>query len=102
MTYLFAFIIGVVECFFLALNTKFLQQNKKIACFLSSFFTVVLWFVVIGIAVENLHNWGMKLSYALGFSLGDVGAIMMDSYLIKLAKLRGIHLKKRKAYRRKK
>jgi len=100
--YIFAFIIGLVECFFIALNTKFLQRSKKVPCFVVSFVSVLLWFVVIGLAVENLHNWGLRLVYAAGFSSGDILAISLDSYLEKIAKLKGIKFKKRKHMRKKK
>ncbi len=102
MNYLFALFIGIIECFFLSLNTKFLQRSKKLPCFIVSFINVLLWFVVIGLAVENLKNWGMKLSYALGFATGDIFAIMIDAHLEKLAKFRGIKMKKSKYLKRKK
>lgn len=102
MNYLFALFIGIIECFFLSLNTKFLQRSKKIPCFIVSFINVLLWFIVIGLAVENLKNWGMKLSYALGFASGDIFAIAMDNYLEQIAKFRGVKIKHKKHIKRKK
>lgn len=97
------FFIGILECFGLSLNTKFLQRNKKIPSFFTSFLNILLWFIVISIAVEQLHNWTLRISYAFGFALGDILAIYFDGYLDKIAKNynKFIKRKKRKIIRKK-
>lgn len=98
---LWVFIIGIVENFLLALNTKFLQRNRKLYCFTTSFIYVIIWFTVIAIAVDNIHNWIMKLSYAFGFASGDVGGIIFNNYLEKIAKSKGLKLKVKRNVKRK-
>jgi len=87
--------IGLIECFGLALNTKFLQRSKVIPCFASSFLNQILWFVVIGIAIETIHNWPLRITYAVGFAIGDILAILLDNKLEKIARLKGLKPKKR-------
>lgn len=94
LNYIWIGMIGVVECFGLALNNKFLQRSKKVPCFISSFLNQVLWFVVIGIAVETIHNWLLRIVYAIGFAAGDILAIMLDNKLEKIARLKGLKPKK--------
>lgn len=102
MYYLWMFGIGLLECFLLALNTKLLQKNRKILCFIVSFFSIYIWYYVIASVVDNLHKWYIILPYAIGYALGDVLAIMFDKYLELLAKIKGVTLKKHKHIKRKK
>ena len=99
--YLWVGLIGLVECFGLALNNKFLQRSKKLPCFISSFVNQILWFIVIGIAVETLHNWGLRLVYALGFAAGDILAIILDNKLEKLAALKKVKFIRKRIKRKK-
>ncbi len=101
MNYFLMIITGIVECFLLSLNTKFLQKNKKLPCFIVSLLSIIIWYYVISTVVENMHNWKLLMCYAIGFSSGDVLAIEFDVYLEKLAKIYGLKFKKKKIRRKK-
>jgi len=58
----------------------------------------MLWFIVIGIAIESLHNLTAKIVYALGFSTGDVLGIMFDSRVKSLVKMKGLRLRRVKKH----
>lgn len=92
------FSIGIIECFLISLNTKLLQKNKKILCFITSFINILVWYKVILLATDKLQSIYI-LPYALGFATGNVLAIIFDSYLDKV-----IQFKRRKKHiiRRKK
>jgi uncharacterized protein YebE (UPF0316 family) len=94
--------IGILECFLLALNTKLLQRNRKILCFIVSFISIYIWYYVIASLVENLHKWYIILPYAIGYASGDVCAILFDDYIETVAKFKGIKLKKKHLKRKKK
>lgn len=96
------FIIGAIECFLSAMNTKFLQRNKKLPCFIISYANILIWYYVLRIVIDDLTNLYIINLYALGFALGDVLALLFDNYLDKLAKFKGLKLKKKKINRRKK
>lgn len=90
------FFIGILESFIIAINYKFLQRSKKLLLFFSSFVNVLIWcLVVYVIANTNLSSYN-KYVYALGFSLGSVTGVYFDNYLEKLAKFKGLKLKKKR------
>lgn len=81
-------LLGTLECFLQSLNTKLLQRNHKIGCWIISFINILIWYYVISIIVENINALGLILLYAFGYASGDVLAILFDKYLVKLAKMK--------------
>lgn len=96
------FFIGILECFLSALNIKFLQRGKKIACFIISTLSIFIWYYLLVLLIENLKKFWLITFYAIGFGLGDVLALWFDQYLSKLAKSKGIKMLRKKFRRRKK
>jgi uncharacterized membrane protein YqgA involved in biofilm formation len=93
--YLWIGAIGLIECFGLAINNKFLQRSKEIPAFISSAINQALWFIVIGIAMDSVHNWSLRVMYIICFATGDILAIRLDKKLEELAKMKGLKLKKK-------
>lgn len=94
------FIVGIVENFLLALNIKFLQRNRKLHCFIVSYFGILVWYYIISTVVENLHIFVIIHSYALGFASGDVLAIYFNQYLERIAKSKGLKLRVKRDIKR--
>ena len=99
LNYLYIFGIALIESFGLGLNAKFLQRGKKLPCYITSSINALLYLTVLGVAVENLHNWPAKILYVNGFALGDILTLMFDAKLEKLAKSKGIKNFKKKLKR---
>ena len=87
--YIIYLILGLIECFGLSLNTKFRQRNKKAGAFLTSFINILIWGTVLSTFIQAISK-SLLCTYALGFAIGDVLAIIFDNYLEKLAKIRGL------------
>ena len=91
------FIVGIIECFGVSLNTKLVQRNKYFPSFLTSFVNIVIWAYVISAIIENIDKGPyIVILYALGYGIGDVLGIKFDNYLEKLAKLKGLKIRKKK------
>ena len=96
LRFLELFAIGVIECFLSALNTKFLQKNKKLLCFIVSYISILIWWFVLRLMVNDINNVAIINIYAIGFALGDVLALMFDGYLDKIAKIKGYKVKRKR------
>jgi uncharacterized protein YebE (UPF0316 family) len=95
--YLLFLVLGVVECFGTTLNTKFVQRDKKLPSFITSFINILVWAFVLSTLIESMgKSWDLIIVYGLGYASGDVLGIMFENYLEKLAKLKGFWLKKKK------
>jgi uncharacterized protein YebE (UPF0316 family) len=101
--YLYIFFISLLESFLLGMNFKFMQRGKKLPSYITSSINALMYLTVLGIAVENLHNFWAKVVYIQGFALGDVLTLLLDSKLEKISKRIGVKWRKfRKASRRRK
>lgn len=96
------FLVGILECFLLSLNAKFLQRGKRMRCFITSFINALVWFWVISLIIDNIKNGKAVLIYGLGFGIGDVLAISVDEQIDKVAKARLFKSRRLKRKRRKK
>ena len=98
--FLCVFFLGLIECFCLALNTKFVVRNKRILSFITSFINIMIWAYIVTMTVENMGNFFIIATYGIGFGIGDVLAIQFDKYLDIIVKLKGLKFKKRKKTKR--
>jgi len=87
-TFIVVFVTGLIENFGLALNYRFLQRDKKMASFLTSFVNIVIWAFIIKVIIENIYSIPIILTYAVGFGFGDIFAIILDNYIEKLSKIK--------------
>jgi uncharacterized protein YebE (UPF0316 family) len=81
------FLVGVLESFFSAFNTKTIQNNRQILRFVASVISILLWYYVIVIVVDNLHHVWLILIYGCGNGLGDILSIRFDQWLERFSKL---------------
>jgi len=81
------FLVGVLESFFSAFNTKTIQNNRQILSFVASVISILLWYYVIVIVVDNLHHVWLILIYGCGNGLGDILSIRFDQWLERFSKL---------------
>jgi len=81
-------IVGFLECFFWALQTKSLIKNKMINTFMFTFISIVIWFYVVSKVAENVNNIWLMLAYATGCAIGNCLTIKTESYIDKIAKAR--------------
>ena len=81
------FLVGVLESFFSAFNTKTIQNNRQILSFVASVISILLWYYVIVIVVDNLHHVWLILIYGCGNGLGDILYIRFDQWLERFSKL---------------
>lgn len=99
---IFLFFIGIIECFFSALRYKLLQKNKQLFCMIISYTNIFIWYFMLRAVIDNINNLYLIAVYAAGYSLGDMLAIRFDTYLSKLAALKGLKLKRKQPRKRKK
>ncbi|MEI6528294.1 MAG: DUF5698 domain-containing protein [bacterium] len=71
------FILGVVEMFVVAYWTKTVAESRTYMSGLVTVVNVLIWFYVLRIFVDDLDNWYLVVSYALGCAVGT----MLSSYL---------------------
>jgi uncharacterized protein YebE (UPF0316 family) len=90
------FLVGFIECFCSTLNTKFVVRNNRLLSFLTAFLNILIWAYVVALTVENIKNFSIIVIYAIGFGIGVLFAIQFDKYLDKIAKFKGLKLKKKK------
>lgn len=76
--YIQIFFIGILEDFLSSFNTKTIQRNNQLFSFLISFISVILWYYVIVIVVDNIHKFWLIVVYATGGGLGDIVTIRFD------------------------
>ena len=90
---------GFFEAFGSTLNSKFRQKSMKLRTFISSIVNILVWVYIISKIVENISNIKLILVYAISYASGDVLGLIFDQHLDKLAKLKGIKLRKKKRKR---
>lgn len=91
----FVFGAGILECFLSSIRYKFLQKNKKVLCFSTSFIFNIVYIYVLAMVLKNLNMFYIILAYTLGYALGDVLAITFNAYLEKVARINGKRWKRR-------
>lgn len=94
--YIIIAIIGLIESFGGSINMKFLQRSKKLFCFITAFFNILLWYFIISMIIEDIANIWLIFVYATSYAFGDVLAITFDQKLEKIAKTYSVKRKRKK------
>jgi len=79
--YVQIFFIGILEDFLSSFNTKTIQRNNEFFSFSVSFFSVLLWYYVIVIFIDNINKFWLILTYATGGGFGDIVTIRFDKQI---------------------
>lgn len=95
-------IVGLLESFISTIYSKFRQRGKYLFTAISCVIYNVTWFYMLAKVIENISNWILIAIYIIFCAIGDVLGLRFDKHLEKLAKLRGIKLKRNKKYGRRK
>ncbi len=74
------FILGIVEMFVIAYWTKTVADSRVLASGLVTIVNILIWYYVLQTFVDNLNNWHLVMSYALGCAVGT----MLSGYLSNL------------------
>lgn len=95
-------IVGLLEAFISTIYSKFRQRGKLSYTAISCIIYNVTWFYMLAKIIENISNWILIAVYIIFCAIGDVLGLRFDKHIEKLAKLRGIKLRKNKKYGRRK
>ena len=66
------FTLGVVEMFVIAYWTKTVVESRIYVSGVITIVNVLIWYYVLQTFVDNLNNWYLVLSYALGCAAGTM------------------------------
>lgn len=66
------FTLGVVEMFIIAYWTKTVVESRIYISGLVTIVNVLIWYYVLQTFVDNISNWYLVLSYALGCAVGTM------------------------------
>jgi uncharacterized protein YebE (UPF0316 family) len=66
------FILGVVEMFIIAYWTKTVVESRIYVSGVVTVVNVLIWYYVLQTFVDNLNNWFLVMSYALGCAVGTM------------------------------
>lgn len=89
-------LVGILENFIASINTQFRIQRNTKGCVASGFIMVIIWCYVVDSVANDLKNVGLIITYAIGYSYGEVLALQFSDHLYGLAKKVGIKLKRKK------
>ena len=78
------FIIGVVEMFVVAYWTKTVVESRVYISGLVTIVNILIWYYVLQTFVDNINNWQLVISYALGCAVGT----MLSGFLTNREKAR--------------
>jgi len=81
---MFIFIIGVIEMFVIAYWTKTVVESRVYMSGIITIVNVLIWFYVLQTFVDNIDNWYLVMSYALGCAVGT----MLSSFVSNKEKAR--------------
>jgi len=81
---MFIFIIGVIEMFVIAYWTKTVVESRVYMSGIITIVNVLIWFYVLQTFVDNIDNWYLVMSYALGCAVGT----MLSSFVSNQEKAR--------------
>jgi len=79
------FVIGFLEMFCWALQTKTLIKDRVIGAFFATYVAVLIWYYVVQSVAKNLDDPVIMHVYCLGCALGVALTIKFDKWLSKLA-----------------
>ncbi len=66
------FTLGVVEMFIIAYWTKTVVESRIYVSGVITIINILIWYYVLQTFVENLDNWYLVMSYALGCAAGTM------------------------------
>ena len=69
---MFIFIIGVIEMFVIAYWTKTVVESRVYVSGVVTIANILIWYYVLRTFVDNIDNWYLVLSYALGCAVGTM------------------------------
>jgi uncharacterized protein YebE (UPF0316 family) len=81
---MFIFIIGVIEMFVIAYWTKTVVESRVFMSGAVTIVNILIWYYVLQTFVDNINNWQLVLSYALGCAVGT----MLSGYLSNRGEIR--------------
>lgn len=100
--YIKLFIIGGIELFLGTIDFKLTQKNRKVFSSISTYFLVLIWYLIIRTIIENIDNFYLVNIYATGCALGCYLGLKLEPFIEKHLKLNPRGRKLRKGKRRKK
>jgi uncharacterized protein YebE (UPF0316 family) len=74
------FTIGVIEMFVIAYWTKTVVESRVYLSGVVTIVNILIWYYVLQTFVDNINNWQLVISYALGCAVGT----MLSGYLSNL------------------
>ncbi len=66
------FTLGVVEMFIISLWTKTVVESRVYMSGLVTIVNILIWYYVLRTFVDNIDNWYLVASYALGCAVGTM------------------------------
>ena len=80
------FTIGVIEMFVVAYWTKTVVESRVYVSGAVTIVNVLIWFYVLRTFVDNINNWYLVISYAVGCAVGT----MLSSFVSNQEKARKV------------
>lgn len=68
------FFVGILEMLVITVWTNLVTRTKVLASGVVTMINVLIWFFVIQTVVDNINNWGIAITYALGCAIGTAGS----------------------------
>ncbi|MFH0806087.1 MAG: hypothetical protein V1901_04380 [Patescibacteria group bacterium] len=94
-------IVGILESFISTIYSKFRQRSNYLYTAISGLIYNITWFYMLSRVIENIKNIKLIAIYIIFCMIGDLLGLKFDIYLEKLAKFKGIKIKKHKIIKRK-
>lgn len=69
------FFIGIVEMLIVTLWTKLVTKTKIVASGLVTMVNIFIWYYVLQTILNDINNWYLVLSYALGCAIGTSASV---------------------------
>ncbi|MEK7159036.1 MAG: DUF5698 domain-containing protein [Patescibacteria group bacterium] len=82
------FIIGVIEMVIISSWTKVVTETKVLASGVFTILNVLIWYYVLNKIVNDISNWQLIISYALGCAIGTMITTAFFSWRKKKKKLK--------------
>ncbi|MDD4333180.1 MAG: DUF5698 domain-containing protein [Patescibacteria group bacterium] len=66
------FFVGIIEMIIVTAWTKVVADTRLIASGIITFINILIWYYVLRVVIDNIENFTVVLSYALGCSIGTM------------------------------
>lgn len=77
---MFLFILGFIEMFIVVYWTKTIVDSRIYMSGLVTLVNVLIWFYVLRTFMDDLNNWYVVISYALGCATGTMVCGLLSKY----------------------